>query len=302
MKKNYVNFDVSKNEFYPNQSGSEVSSKLPPGMYKLKFNSMTGEFWFDAFESKHDSIIDLPSKEYTQVVSEMEFFLRPETKAKFQKLGYLYKRSAILHGLPGTGKTVIVNRVAQKVIKDGGVVLFVDNPNLLELGFEVLTAIQPDITTLCIFEEFDSMLQQFESKLLSILDGEVQKENVMYLATTNYIDRIPARIMRPGRFSSVVEVKYPSPEARKKYLDLKLGEKFPHTSEFVEKSNGLSIDELKEIVQSVVVLEQPLDSVVGRIKETKSLNEVDPPKEQGYTDFEEPPTGWKSSTKYMVSG
>lgn len=272
--KKYSNFSVNLGEYHPSSFGSNTAEKLPPGMYTPQQNPMTGAFWFEKMMNKHDAIIDLPSKEYDQVVSEMEFFLKPEVKEQYKKFGYLYKRSALLHGLPGTGKTVIVNRVANHVMKTGGVCLFVNEPYLIQQSYDVLNAIQPETTCLTVLEEIDSMMARGrESTLLSILDGEVQKENVMYLATTNYIDKIPGRIMRPGRFSSVVEIPYPTKEARKAYLEIKLGKEFKFIPEFVEKSEGLSIDELKEIVQAVIILRQPIDNVVSRIKQTRGVDD-----------------------------
>jgi hypothetical protein len=272
-KKQYTNFGVHKNEFHPNKMDTSMSDRLPPGMYKVKVIPMLGRLWFESFDAKSDSLVELPSAEYSRIVAEMDLFLKPETMKKFQDKGFLYKRSALLHGLPGTGKTCIVNRVSQQVIKRGGVCLFVENPQVLPLAFEVLESVQPDVLTMVVLEEVDSMIAHGnESSLLSILDGEIQKQNVMYLATTNYIDKIPARMRRPGRFSSVIEVKYPTPEARSVYLQTKLGREFPRLGEWVEKTSGLSIDELKECVQAVELLESPLDEVVGRLRETRGDN------------------------------
>jgi Cdc6-like AAA superfamily ATPase len=270
--RSFGNFDVHMNEFHPNRMGAKNAPRLDPGMYKIKVNPMEGRFWFEKFESKHDSIIDLPSPEYNQVVSEMEFFLRPETRKKFAETGYLYKRSALLHGLPGTGKTCIVNRVCKRVVDSGGVVLFVEDPRILRNAYEALDAIQPEVLTMVILEEIDYMIDRgWEQHLLSVLDGEVQKQNVMYLATTNFIGKIPPRIRRPGRFSSVIQVNYPNADARKVYFELKLGRGFPKMTEWVEKTNNLSVDDLKECVQAVYILEQNLDAVVKRLHDTKDI-------------------------------
>ena len=253
-------------------SEATIQNQLPAGAYEFNYDSLSCRQLFTLIFLVSDTIIDIPSKEFKQVVQEMEFFLKPETRKAFLDYGFVYKRSAMLYGAPGTGKTVIVQRVAQEVIKSGGVVLFNTDPRLLSLAFTTLDAIQPDILTMVIFEEFDNMTDRHEETLLSLLDGEVQKKNVMYLMTTNYIDKVPARVLRPGRISSMVEVKFPDAVARKHYLDLKVLDKVTfNVDNWVEATEGFSIDELKESVLAVCCLNQTLDTVVERISATKGL-------------------------------
>lgn len=253
-------------DFHVNENAT-IKNQLPAGAYEFGFDPRSQRQWFTKMDLASDTIVDIPSKEFEQVVGEMKYFLNPATRESFKDHGFLYKRSALLYGHPGTGKTCIVQRVAQEVIKAGGVVIFNPHPRLLHLAYQTLDDIQPDVLTMVIFEEFDNLIQTGEeSTLLSVLDGEVQKKNVMYLMTTNFIDKIPARILRPGRISSMVEVKYPEAAARLHYLNLKIKDKNVWSvEEWVVKTEGFSIDELKETVLAVCCLGQTLDSVIDRI-------------------------------------
>lgn len=255
----------------PNGGGS-VHYKLPPGIYAVHHDPNFGRSWFQKFSIVNDAILDLPSPEYHKMTSEMQHFLKPETKVKFNKMGYLYKRSALLHGAPGTGKTCIVNRIVRDVVNSKGIVLYADDVDLLRIGLLTLSDTQPDDLVMVIFEEFDKLAKRSESDLLTILDGQEQKSNVMYLATTNYLERIPKRLYRPGRFSSVIEVKYPIPEARRMYLESKLGADYAGLEKWVEVSEGLSVDELKEMIQSVELLGQDLTATVARLRDTRSTS------------------------------
>jgi len=229
----------SGKQFEPTKSEARAYTKLQPGVYTTHFNAMSGDFWFEEFNNNHDKIIDLPSPEYQKLTKEMTTFLHPETRAKFDEKGFLYKRSALLYGNPGTGKTVLVNRIIQEVIKNGGVVLFSQDPRLLPKAYSVLDDLQPDTITMVVLEEFDTIIRQYgESILLNLLDGEIQKQNVMYLATTNYLGKIPKRMIRPGRMSSVIEVKYPNTQCRQQYFSLKMGKDFKDLNQWVEKTNG----------------------------------------------------------------
>lgn len=264
----YVNLRKQNGDFEPNQK-VEVVPRLEPGAYSLGYNETTKEVFFRQESMNYDALIDLPSEEYDMVMKEMDIFLKPETKEIFDQFGYLYKRSILLHGVPGTGKTCIVNRVAEKVQKSGGIVLFNPHPDLLKMAFKVLDDVQKDTNLMIILEEFDELIEVHgERKYLHILDGEIQKNNVIYLATTNYIKKINPRIYRPGRFASVIQVGFPSQEAREFYLSMKLGTE-ENVKKWAKKTDGLSIDELKETVLATKCLGQSLDDVVDKIKQLK---------------------------------
>lgn len=251
-----------------------VLNKLPAGIYEVNANNQ-GEIYFSKIKTNHDDLIDLPSEAYDQVIKEIELFMQPETRQKFADNGFLYKRSSLLYGPPGTGKTCIVNRIAHSVVAEGGVALFSPNPRLLEESFKILDSVQPETRVMVIFEELDQLMDRFESELLNILDGEIQKANVIYVATTNYIEKIPARIRRPGRFSSVVQVAFPTAETRRFYLNHKFKGKMDIES-WVGKTDGFSVDELKETALSVLCLSADLDVVIKRIKENKGESVEDP--------------------------
>lgn len=292
LKKTYNNFSVYGNKFLPNHSGDNIIPKLEPGSYTMHYDGQRGIFWFEPMILVSDEILDLPSSEYSKIVSEMEFFLTEGVKQQFKDKKFIYKRSTLLHGLPGTGKTIIVNRVAKAVQAMGGITLWVNkSPELLKIAYEILESVQPETLTSVIMEEFDDMARRYESDLLTLLDGQVQKQNVVYLATTNFLDKVPKRLYRPGRFSSVIEVKFPNAEARRVYLVSKLGADFSELNEWVEVTSGLSIDELKEVVQAVYILRYPMAEVLKRLKETKGHVEV-PEKEEEYMDDEDEVKSW----------
>jgi SpoVK/Ycf46/Vps4 family AAA+-type ATPase len=179
-----------------------IGKELDVGAYRLGYDGNRGVLLYLPFQMNYDKIVDLPSKEFDTVVSEINQFLKPETKQSYIDHGFLYKRSIFLHGLPGTGKTCIVNRVCEAVTKVGGIILFNENPQLTEMALKELQETQPDTLVLVIFEEFDELLRnsRSESNLLKMLDGQIQKNNAIYLATTNFLEKIPKRVLRPGRF------------------------------------------------------------------------------------------------------
>jgi SpoVK/Ycf46/Vps4 family AAA+-type ATPase len=251
----------------------KLQKRLEPGVYTTNITP-EGQFYFKTMSVNCDNIIDLPSPEYKQVVYDIETFLKPETKQSFADHGFIYKRSALLYGIPGTGKTILVNRIISAVVKGGGVVLFNPHPELMPQAFSVLEDVQPEALTLVVFEEFDSLVDDYESELLSLLDGEVQKSNVMYLATTNNKEDIPKRILRPGRFSSLIEVKAANLEARTAFLQHK-GATPEEAIEWAANTADFTIDELKEVVLSTKCLGYTFEAVLARVLDYKKEKPVD---------------------------
>lgn len=265
----YKGVYVQNKKYYPMEENSELSNQLPPGSYRIRSNSK--QFWFEKIDLKFDSILNLPSKEFRYVTEQFSTFLQPEIKSKFSQYGFLYKRSALLYGKPGVGKTIITNRIAEEVItKYNGICLLLEQAGEIAIAFDVLNSLQPNTPVVVVLEELDVLLQRDEREMLVLLDGAIQKENVMFLATTNHIDKIPKRILRPGRFGLVVEMHYPTEEARRMFFETKLGVGHESINTFVSMSDGLSIDELKEIIMSCVIFQNDIHSVVERIKNTRS--------------------------------
>lgn len=269
-------FIKSENKFYITDKNPHVVHRLEPGTYKYK-ESMDGA-WFESLNINHDEIVDLPSKAYDKIVGQFEHFLKPETKQKYEELGAVYKRSSLLHGPPGTGKTCIVNRVSQMVHEQNGVVLFGVDPLRLTEVLQVLENNQPEVLTMVILEELDQIVKDPANKnaLLSILDGEIQKNNVLYLATTNFIEQIPFQLLRPGRFSSTVEIKEPNAEARRKYLRSKISDQ-KIIEEITEKTKGFTIDDLKEVLFAHYCLDENLDTVIDRVNRISKVVKSEAP-------------------------
>jgi SpoVK/Ycf46/Vps4 family AAA+-type ATPase len=248
----------------------QLQERVPSGSYRLSYDSRQEKLYYIPTKLEYDKLVDLPSVEYDSILKEMSQFLKPETKKAYEDHGFIYKRSVFLHGGPGTGKSCIVNRVCEKVVSMGGIVIFNDYAQVTMIALEELKNLNPNVLTLVIFEEFDEVIENDEENMLRLLDGQVQKNNAVYLATTNFLNKIPKRMLRPGRFSRVIEVFPPSIEARLKYIETVSRNK-TIVKELAEKTAGFTIDELKESVLSINCLGYKLDEAVDRIKQTSDV-------------------------------
>lgn len=291
MLKKYEAYLKVDKEYQP-VPGVSLHPKLGPGVYRVDWDQRSDTVSFAEIDSNHDKLVDLPGTEYDTVMKDMDTFLSKECIGRFEEMGLLHKMNILLYGAPGTGKTCIVNRVSQKVIDSGGIVLFNPDPGALKTTYEVLDSIQPDTRVLIIFEEMDEHVRHNETKLLHVLDGEVQKKNAMYIATTNYIEKIPSRVRRPGRFASVIQVGFPSITARKAYLATKLKDQLL-INEIASKTDGFSIDELKEVVRGHYCMNKPLDQYIGLIRESSAKSKGE--QQQEDDDYD----GWQEDNEGM---
>lgn len=271
MVKTKTSFIRIGNKIIVETSPAIAKDRLEAGTYSLLYDPYKGTFAFEEINFKNDSILPLPSPEFEKVINQMSMFMSPEVKTKFKDFGYLYKRGILLHGNPGTGKTIITTRITEKAVQDyNAICLFVENINALKKAYEFLNESQPEQLLVVVFEEFDRLAEDSEEDLLLLLDGQIQRDSVIFLATTNNLNKIPPRLYRPGRMSSVIEVNYPTDNVRRAYFENKLGKNFKHLTEWIEKTEGLSVDELKEIVQAVYILNENIDETIQRLVETRS--------------------------------
>jgi len=240
--------------------------KVPAGIYK--YEAGFSGYRLEEMKFNHDEIIDIPSKEFKLAIKNLDNFLEETTKAKYTKEGFIYKLNICFHGIPGTGKTVLVSRIAQEVVKKGGIVVFDPEPSELSKLYEALDTMQPETLCMVVFEEFDDTIRHNEKTLLSLLDGEVQKSNMIYVATTNHLDKIPARILRPGRFPVVMEILSPTEEERLYFLNKKL-DNDQEAALWAENTEGFTIDDLKVLVSSVKLLNNNYLEVITNIRNFK---------------------------------
>jgi ATP-dependent 26S proteasome regulatory subunit len=203
------------------------------------------------------------------VLEEAERFWNNESR--YRKHNLLYKRGIILFGPPGSGKTVTIKLLMQKLVNRGGIIIVVQNVPLAAMCLKAVKRIEPTRNMICIFEDIDEILHaNGESHVLSMLDGEHNVDRVMNIATTNYPERLGARIInRPSRFDRRVFIDMPGPEAREYYLQKATGGTLSPDElvRWVRDTNEMSIAHLRELVAAVYCLDQPYDEVVQRLSD-----------------------------------
>ncbi|WP_336036173.1 proteasome-activating nucleotidase Pan2 [Halobacterium yunchengense] len=158
---------------------------------------------------------------------------------KFEKVGVEPPSGVLLHGPPGTGKTMLAKAVANQTdatfIKMAGSELvrkFIgEGSRLVRDLFELADQKEPAIIFI---DEIDAVaakrtdsktsgdaeVQRTMMQLLSEMDGFDERGDVRIIAATNRFDMLDSAILRPGRFDRLIEVPNPDHEARERILQI----------------------------------------------------------------------------------
>ena len=192
----------------------------------------------------------------------------------YENLKFPYKRGIILHGPPGNGKTTVLRESSMRLIKNGGVVLEINDIHKLNKMLDGFSKIEPNREIMIILEDLDKIIEKDEEDLTQILDGVIfQKEKVLFVATTNYLDKIPERIKeRSSRFDSAYEFPSPSEEERHFFVS-KLLENESDQKVFldyiVKETDGYSYAEIKGIIINCKIYSLNIKEALERRKQTK---------------------------------
>ncbi len=183
----------------------EALKELPPAHYVVLQDMQKGVF-LQRQNFSIDDLLELPDCASEEVVEQIEHFWTLEKH--FREYGFLWKRGMLLWGPPGSGKTSTIQILAKKIIERRGVVISIYNPSLATVGLHIARRIEPNRPILGLLEDIDAIVQRHgEADLLALLDGEHQIDNVVYLATSNYPERLDPRfINRPSRFDVIKKI------------------------------------------------------------------------------------------------
>ena len=149
----------------------------------------------------------------------------------FKRIGIKPPKGILIHGLPGTGKTLLAKAVANESESN---FIQIKGPSLLSMWvgesekgirkiFERARQVAPCII---FFDEIDSIAgrrgyetgtkvtERVLNQLLAEMDGLEELTDIVVLAATNRPDMLDSALLRPGRFDRIIFSGLPNKKAR----------------------------------------------------------------------------------------
>jgi len=259
---------VSSDGYFYGTGDAATEEQLPPGVYDLV--SVQGVVFFTPVEARTDELLRFPDSAIDTVVAEIVTFWEREDAFRLHDLPY--KRGILLYGPAGSGKSCTLQIVARDVVERGGVVLMFNNPDLFLMGYRIFRMIQPQTPLVVMMEDLDAILERSsETKVLNLLDGIEQVDKVVFVATTNFPEKLGDRIVnRPSRFDRRYKIPHPAPAARRMYLEaLSRDGDDVDLDKWSKDTDGMSLAHLKELFIGVKVLGGEYPAVLKALRNMK---------------------------------
>lgn len=174
-----------------------------------------------------------------------------------------------------SGKSCTVQLIIKDVIDREGIVIKFNHPGLFVAGVRALREIQPETPVVVIMEDIDAILENYcESNVLNILDGCEQIDKMVFLATTNYPERLGARIInRPSRFDKRFKIGHPNAESRRLYFESlmkgNMRDLDVDLEEWIRDTKGFSLAHLKELFVAVCILGDDYKATIRTLESMK---------------------------------
>jgi hypothetical protein len=179
------------------------------------------------------STIYLPDAVKLRARTEIADFL--SSKDDYRRFGIPYRRTFLLAGPPGMGKTSLIHALASEFDRAMYVVSIGPQSSDTNVS-QALRGIQDKVGSFVVLEDVDVLFNEDRkidekaarhsvsfSGLLNALDGLSAPSGVIVFLTTNHIDRLDPALLRPGRIDTILTVSAPTPAQLASMYDSLLG-------------------------------------------------------------------------------
>ena len=200
---------------------------------KVKINDKPSNSNGDIPKVSYDDIGGL-GEEVKKIREMVELPLRhPEL---FKRLGVEAPKGVLLHGPPGTGKTMLAKAVAGETSSN---FTYIGGPEIVSKFYgesegklrEIFKEAEENAPSIIFIDEIDSIApkrdevsgeeeRRIVAQLLALMDGLKSRGKVVVIGATNRPNSIDEALRRPGRFDREIEIKIPDRNGRFEILQI----------------------------------------------------------------------------------
>lgn len=269
-EQHFIQYNVEQGTNY--RPASRTVHSLPAGLYTAQSDNYG--LFFAQQELDMSELIRFDDTIADIVINEFEDFWTKQSL--YEERGEVHKRGFMLWGPPGGGKTSTVSFIMKDFIAENGIVFAFNN--LLIDAIRQFRVVEPARKVMIIMEDIDAYIHDSynEQAILDMLDGSVKHSNVILIATTNYPERLPDRIInRPSRFDRVEFIGNPNLRDRKIYLRQKSKTlKAVDITKWAKATDGWTLAHIKELILSVEVFGLGYEATIQRLNKMRKKMET----------------------------
>ncbi len=154
----------------------------------------------------------------------------------FNRLGIDAPKGVLLHGAPGTGKTMLAKAVANE---SDAYFITINGPEIMSKYYgesehklrEAFDEAEKNTPAIIFIDEIDSIApkraevtgeveRRVVAQLLSLMDGLKSRKNVIVIGATNRPEALDMALRRPGRFDREIELRVPDRDGRREIFQI----------------------------------------------------------------------------------
>jgi len=154
----------------------------------------------------------------------------------FNRLGIDPPRGVLLHGAPGTGKTLLAKAVSNE---SGSNFVAINGPEVMSKYVgeaekkirDLFKEAEENAPTVIFIDEIDAIAPKREevtgeverrvvAQILALMDGLKERGKVIVIGATNRPDALDPALRRPGRFDREIELRVPDRDGRSEILQI----------------------------------------------------------------------------------